>query len=669
MTNPIHTRLAGVAVALAIAAAACSSTESFATDNPVSNSTTSTTTSTTTISVSPESTVPLAVPIAQQGDAELAALLGEIIADTDVPAIGVSVFDGEQIVESAVTGARRRGNPTPVELTDLFHIGSNAKAMTATLVATYVDEGMITWDTSVGDVYGGGFEGLDANLSQVTFEELLSQTSGLDDEIAIPALEELDQEQKLVEQRMNVVEVVLAQTGHGAPGQYGYSNVGYTIVGAMLEQLTGKPWEELVQTRLFDELGMDSCGFYAPGTAGEVDQPWGHFTEVGGAAIDPGHPDADYPHAIAPAGLVHCSMADWALFLQSQLRGFQGSDTEIVSPEAFVALQAAPPGSDYALGWATIPTDTGNVLWHHGSNERFTSAVWLVPGEDSGILVVTNIGEATADPIIDAVIGAVSERMVARDQVDIGGRKMFLHCRGTGSPTVVLEHGLGTTGADWSQVQNSVSNNTRVCFTSRAGMGLSDPTPGGGIRTAQDAADDLSAVLAAADVPGPYVLVGHSFGGLVVRLFADQNRDDVAGVVLVDTTHEDLVMRLRGELSPEAWNEVSTFWIEAANAERMDLEASGTEVAEIDDLGDIPLVVLQAGEYPEEEAPPGISQATIDEVDAVIRSLDSELQLDLATLSTNGTHVLVDGSGHFIQLDRPETVIEAINSVLAKTKR
>jgi len=273
--------------------------------------------------------------------------------------------------------------------------------------------------------------------------------------------------------------------------------------------------------------------------------------------------------------------------------------------------------------------------------------------------------------VLALVVGALGFRvygalslLASGERVDIGGRHIFIRCSGSGSPTVILEHGLGESGFDWTTVQDTVDETTRVCYTSRAGMGFSDPVPGDGVRTSQDAVDDLSAVLTAADVPGPYVLVGHSFGGPIVRLFADQHRSDVAGMVLVDTTHEDQITRMREEMSPEVWSEMSVFLED--NAERMDLEASGAEVAVIDDLGDLPLVVLQATEYPDDEAPRGISKATIDEVNALSRSLDSELQLDLANLSTNSTHVLVEGSGHFVQIDRPDAVIDAINSVLGE---
>ncbi len=342
-------------------------------------------------------------------------MLDQLIVETGLPAVGVTAFTGDHIIEAGVAGVRRTGDPTLVELDDRFSIGSNAKAMTATLVATFVDDGVIGWDTTVADVYELRLPDMDPSWAAVTIRHLLNHTSGIDDEAAIPMLIDLDFAAPVVEQRLAVVDTLTADALAQPPGQFVYSSVGYTLVGAMLEELTGTPWEELMQTRLFDVIGMDSCGFYAPGIPGQVDEPWGHYDQRGGAAIDPGDPDADFPQVIAPAGMVHCNMADWVRFLQSQLRGLRGSATEIVSPEAFDALQTTPDGSDYALGWVALRDPNGaTTFYHHGSNHRFTAEVWLVPGEDWGLITVTNIGETIADPLLAAVDHAMFKRRNSR---------------------------------------------------------------------------------------------------------------------------------------------------------------------------------------------------------------------------------------------------------------
>jgi len=272
--------------------------------------------------------------------------------------------------------------------------------------------------------------------------------------------------------------------------------------------------------------------------------------------------------------------------------------------------------------------------------------------------------------VLAIVVGVIGFRVYnvfvmynSGELVDVGGgRKIFVSCAGTGSPTVILEHGLDSSGFEWREVQDAIADTTQVCFTSRANMGFSDRIPGDDQRTMQDAVDDLTAVLTAADVEGPYVLVGHSAGGLSMRLFADQHPEDVVGMVLVDTTHEDMLNRMEQALSSQAWSQLNSVW--TSNAEGLDLPASSAEVAAIGDLGDLPLVVLEAGLSQTDDPPPGMTQNTIDEVQAVFPAVESTLQAELAQLSTNSTHLVVEDAGHFIHMQRPDVVIDAIESLL-----
>jgi len=278
-----------------------------------------------------------------------------------------------------------------------------------------------------------------------------------------------------------------------------------------------------------------------------------------------------------------------------------------------------------------------------------------------GLLLLAGISAAL---IVPRVYNAFS-LLHSGQQIDVGGRDMFVRCQGTGAPAIVLEHGLGSSGVEWSDVQQELAEDTRVCFTSRARMGFSDPVPDSQARTAQDAVDDLAAALSGAEISGPYILVGHSFGGFVVRLFANQHPNDVVGVVLVDSAHEDQATALRDALSPSAWSELSGLF-DSENPEHMDFQASADEASRAGHLGDLPLIVLEAGQ---QHTDPGgtVSVETAHQIDQIMIDLWPEYQRDLSTLSHHGTHQLIGDSGHFIQTDRPDAVVDAVRSIMIQT--
>ena len=133
--------------------------------------------------------------------------------------------------------------------------------------------------------------------------------------------------------------------------------------------------------------------------------------------------------------------------------------------------------------------------------------------------------------------------------VDVGGRQLYLTCQGEGSPTVVMEAGGRGNSGSWQLVQPEVAQFTRVCAYDRAGNGYSESAPV--LDTAQTISDELHSLLANARIDGPYVLVGHSLGGILVRVFASRYLDEVVGMVLVDTGHGDPVARFQSVLTPE----------------------------------------------------------------------------------------------------------------------
>jgi pimeloyl-ACP methyl ester carboxylesterase len=242
--------------------------------------------------------------------------------------------------------------------------------------------------------------------------------------------------------------------------------------------------------------------------------------------------------------------------------------------------------------------------------------------------------------------------------VDIGGRRLHVSCVGTGSPTVILEAGLGDSSETWRAVQPAVAGFTRVCSYDRAGKGTSDPDPRPAFRTSRVIVEDLDRLLRAAPVSGPYVLVGHSLGGAHIRLYASRFPKDIVGMVLVDASHEDQYTRITSTgVSPP-------LPAPGENSERADMLASLDEVGKERWRADIPLVVVSHGR-PIADALPNITTEQVTRIEAVWL----ELQRELASRSPQGRLVIAQKSGHYVQVDEPELVVQAIREVVQAADR
>ena len=259
-----------------------------------------------------------------------------------------------------------------------------------------------------------------------------------------------------------------------------------------------------------------------------------------------------------------------------------------------------------------------------------------------------------------------------------GGRKLYLECRGAGRPTVILESGFRNDADIWSTavshppaVLPGVAAFTRVCAYDRPGTLLdarhrsrSDPVPMP--RTARDAVADLHALLRAARVPGPYVLLGHSLGGLFVRLYASSYPRQVAGLVLVDAFPE----AVKALLGPARWpsterllNQPPPGLAHYRDLETLDWDASVAQMRAATPLRPLPLVVLSKGrpfDLPP-TLPAGFSAAAYE------RAWRAG-QNGLARLEPGTPHLIARASGHYIQLQQPELVIRAVRQVVRKAR-
>ncbi len=337
------------------------------------------------------------------GDGEIVALLERVRDQHRVPGIAGAIVTTEGVVKIGVAGVRKAGTTVAVTVNDEWHIGSNTKAMTATLVAKLVEQGKLKWDTTLAEVFPRLSAGFHADMKRVTVLQLLAHRSGL------PANLDLNSYRgdSVRRERLRAVKQYLALPPQHKPGaKYQYSNLGYIIVGAMIERITDESWEENMVAQIFRPLSMRHVGFGGVGTPGETDQPWGH--SANGQPVAGNGPKVDNPPVMGPAGRVHCTLQDWGRFVADQLRGAQG-ERALLRKATYKTLHTPPFGGDYALGWVVVKRDWGggNVLHHTGSNTMNYANAWVAPGRGFAVLVCINQGGTTAAKATDAAAGAL----------------------------------------------------------------------------------------------------------------------------------------------------------------------------------------------------------------------------------------------------------------------
>lgn len=349
------------------------------------------------------------------GDGRLGEILAYVLADTGVPAAAALLVQDDAIAEQAVAGVRRSGGSEAVTDSDLWHLGSLSKSMTATLAAVLVEQGVLDWDTTIGTAFPELVGQVHADHLDVRLDELLSHTGGIASSSSALADAVSRTGGDLTAQRLRFTrEVLAAAPGHDR-GAYAYSNAGYIVAGAMLERLTGMGWEDLMRSYVFDPLGMSAAGFGPPGD-GANDQPTGHIPNGSRwRSLPAGSPDADNPMLYGPAGTVHASLSDVANYMRLHLAGARGFDVPgYLTTDSFLTLYEPRSDALYALGW-----NVSEISLHHiGSNNRWLAQMIIVPGENVALFVATN----AADP--EAGDGGAPSRVLAsiaqflKDRID-----------------------------------------------------------------------------------------------------------------------------------------------------------------------------------------------------------------------------------------------------------
>ncbi len=343
---------------------------------------------------------------ATASDRRVATLLDPIVQRHKLPAMAAAVVTSRGLFASGVVGVRKAGTNISATLDDHWHMGSDTKAMTATLIGALVERGKLQWDTTIEQAFPNQTAAIDPALRKVSIVQLLSHRSGLTSNPAA-GWHSIPRTLPIREQRITAIQRLGVDPLIAPPGSQGsYSNYGFVVAGAMTEQAANADWEDLIKQYVFQPLGMKSVGFGGVGTAGQVDQPWPH--DQNGTPMPTNGPEMDNPPVIGPAGRVHCTMADWSRFIADQLRGARGQKA-LLKTATYKKLHTPPFGDQYALGWIAVERGWGGgtVYNHAGSNTMNFCVVWMAPAKDFAVLVATNQGGDAATKACDEAASAL----------------------------------------------------------------------------------------------------------------------------------------------------------------------------------------------------------------------------------------------------------------------
>lgn len=326
-----------------------------------------------------------------------------------MPAVAGALFAGGQIRIHA-EGLRRAGKPDPVSPEDRFHIGSNLKAMTATMIAVLVEEGLLSWGSTIGEVFPDFYGSVPNEFLSVTLTQLLTHHGGVAPFVELADMEEVPGFPGTTAEGRRAFSEWVLKDGHSDPGLIGtavYSNAGYVIAASMAEEVAGKTWEELMDDRLFEPLGIVAV-FAWPGEGG-LAQPWGHVWDGIWQPFDPDGP-IQFPELFYPAGNLSLNLRDYMKFLGLHLAGLSGSPA-ILDEAAFAVLHQAYDG--FSMGWieGTNPDSGDPVSFHEGSDGTFAAFVVLRPAEGRAAAVFCNCEDTdeVSGQIILACVAMIDE--------------------------------------------------------------------------------------------------------------------------------------------------------------------------------------------------------------------------------------------------------------------
>lgn len=351
-------------------------------------------------------------PTAPQAPADpLSAIVDSVRAAWNLPAMGAAIVTLEGGVTAvAVAGTRRASGGPAVSTDDLWHLGSNTKAVTSLLAAVAVSQNRIQWTTTVAQAFPE-LANIRAEHREVTLRDLLSHQSGFPRDAGAGAF--VSGATTAAAQRASAVAWAVQQPPAVTRGTFSYSNLGLVTAGAMLERAFGTSYEAAMAAQVYAPLGVTDAGWGPQAAAGSTTQPVAHSWQPNGSWQV--REAFDNPPVYNSSGRAHMSLASWGRVLREVLRVEAGAPT-LASPDVArqttAAIVTVNPTTSYGLGWlvSTRPWANGKVLYHDGSNGANHSLAFVAPLRNVAFLATTNGFDpgGRSSKALDALIGRLN---------------------------------------------------------------------------------------------------------------------------------------------------------------------------------------------------------------------------------------------------------------------
>lgn len=363
---------------------------------------------------------------------EVARKLEEVRSEHGLPALWAARYDRDNKPRQFVSGVRKIGSDSPAEFSDLVHLGSCTKAMTGLLFAQLIStDKSLTWESTLGEVLSDHPGMAESPWANVTLVSILRHRSGFPANAPWQGIHNRIPNDILAARRA-VVDWLLEKKPPSKV-DFAYSNVNYAVLGYILEERAGKPWEEIVDERLFKPLGIATAGFGPPGAADgqkrepdELTQPWGHYVAPGLASsiaslssffggeskIELTPIRSDNAPPLGPAGRVHMAIDDWAKFLTLFVSEEAPRQLNGLSDEDWGVLKEPGPAGNYGGGWIIVDRGWagGSALTHSGCNTMWHCTAWIAPERDFFVLAVTNGHSPSAAKALDDAVSELIRR-------------------------------------------------------------------------------------------------------------------------------------------------------------------------------------------------------------------------------------------------------------------